>query len=174
MSGTHLRGPVFEALAVGAVGGAALVVLEIGAVAGYRGQVVLSLLKDDHALLLAVRAGIVYRGRHEHGREVLGFHHGDARHRDHGRALGDGHAVLLALRILHVVLTEAEVHWDSLQDLHSVLASTQSALGFTGAETVSVCSDPGRDRIRMHLHSKTLIQRSWRAAILLNREGKKG
>lgn len=76
--GTHLRGAVLKALAVGAVRRAALVVLEIGAVAGYGGQVVLSLFKDNHALLLTVRAGIVHRGRHEHRCEILGFHHGDA------------------------------------------------------------------------------------------------
>lgn len=77
-SGTHLGRPVLEALAVGAVGGASLVVLEIGAVAGYGGQVVLRLFEDDHALLLAISAGIVHRRRHKHRREVLGFHHGDA------------------------------------------------------------------------------------------------
>lgn len=138
-SGAHLRGAVLEALAVGAVGRAALVVLEIGAVAGYGGQVILSLFKDNHALLLAtVRAGIVHWGRHEHGREILSFHHRDARHRDDGGALSDGHAVLLTLRILHVVLTQAEVHRDGLQNLHSVLASAQVDLGFAGAKTVSV------------------------------------
>lgn len=141
-SGTHLGCPVLEALAVGAVGGAALVVLEIGAVAGYGGQVILRLFEDDHALLLTVRTVIVHRRRHEHRREVLGFHHGDARHRNDGRALADGHAVLLALRALHVILAETQVHRDRLQHLHSVLTSAQSALGFAGAEAVSVCSEP--------------------------------
>lgn len=141
-SGTHLGRPILEALAVGAVGGAALVVLEIGAVAGDGGQVILCLFENDHTLLLAIRAGIVHRGCHKHRREVLGFHHGDARHRDDGRALADGHAVLLALRALHMVLAETQVYGDRLQHLHSVLASAESALGFAGAEAVSVCSEP--------------------------------
>lgn len=92
--GTHLCGSVFEALAVSAVRGAALVILEVGAVAGHRGHTVLSLFKDNHTLLLAVSQGIVHGRGHEDWCEILSFHHRDSGHRDDGRALGDGRAIV--------------------------------------------------------------------------------
>lgn len=77
-AGTHLRGSVLEALAVSAVRGAALVILEVGAVAGHGGRTVLSLFKDNHTLLLPVPPGIVHGWGHENWCEIFGFHHRDS------------------------------------------------------------------------------------------------
>lgn len=102
--GTHLCGSVLEALAVSAVGGAALVILEVGAMAGHGGHTILGLFKDKHTLLLAISPGTVHGRGHEHGCEIFSFHHRDSGHRDDGRALGDVCAVLFPFRILQVVL----------------------------------------------------------------------